>query len=85
MGFEDLGKGPRKPDYMLRWKNIKYPHEGSATVLTGDSITAGFQVTSDYLTERKFNYTVDIISKRDGRIISSIMDDSVKIAPGTSF
>ena len=65
LGFEDLGKGPKRPDFSVRWKDIEFPHEGSSTVLTGDTISAGFRIANEYLTDRKFSYSLEVISKKE--------------------
>lgn len=42
LGFEDLGKGPQKADFDVRWQDISYPVEGSERVTSKDEI--GFTV-----------------------------------------
>ena len=82
MGFEDLGKGPKKPDFTVRLKDINYPHEGTASVLTGDEISFGFRITNDYLTERSFHYNLDVVSKSDNHKVSSLLSDTTKLGTG---
>lgn len=85
MGFEDLGKGAKKPDFSVRLKNVHYPEEGTEKVLTGDSIDFGFKITNDYMTERKFTYSVEIVSKADNRKMYTVAQDTVKLASGSSY
>ena len=42
LGFEDLGKGPQKADFDIRWQDILYPVENSEEVTTGDNISFSF-------------------------------------------
>ncbi|MGE9965707.1 hypothetical protein ACQRAW_12925 [Fusicatenibacter saccharivorans] len=85
MGFEDLGKGAKKPDFSVRWKDIQYPQIGTEKVITGDTIGFGFKISNDYLTDRKFQYSIDIISKATNLKMSTIKADTIKISAGTSY
>lgn len=85
MGFEDLGKGAKKPDFSVRWKDVVYPNEGTSTVFIGDQIAFGFRIANDYLTDRKFEYRLDVVSKSDNHKVSSIKKDVVKITAGTHY
>ena len=85
LGFEDLGKGAKLPDFSVRWRNIVYPHEGNLTVLEGDVITFGFRISNNYITDRKFSYSIDVISKADDRVVSSFLNDTVMIKAGEIY
>lgn len=85
IGFEDLGRGSKKPDFSVRWKGIEYPMSGSKKVTTGDVIKLGFRIANEYLTDRKFDYSISIVSKDDNRIVSELKKDLVKITSGSYY
>ena len=85
MGFEDLGKGPQKPDFSVRWRNVQYPHEDSLSVISGDTIRFGFRISNEYLVEHKFSYSLEVFSKKDNRRVYTIDSSSVKLLPGKTF
>lgn len=39
LGFEDLGKGPQKSAFDVRWQDIKYPQYGTERVTNGDTVS----------------------------------------------
>ena len=85
MGFEDLGKGPRKPDFSVRWKDVQYPRANSEQVVTDDKIHFGFRISNEYLTERKFSYVLKIVSKSDNHTVSELKKGDVKLTPGQHY
>lgn len=68
LGFEDLGKGPKKPDYIIRWQNVKFPVSGCNEVEVNDEVSFDFKITSNYLGKRKFKYSLKILRKNDNSI-----------------
>lgn len=82
LGFEDLGTGPKKPDFDVRWQNIQYPITDSLRVTTGDCIKFSIRIKSLYITEKKFDYKLYILDPQTGETISKIKQDSIKIQPG---
>ena len=82
MGFEDLGKGAKKPDFDVRWNNIKYPSENSESVTTDEIIAFSVRINSAYLTDKKFEYSLIVIDPSTQTIISRIDDGTVKINAG---
>ena len=82
LGFEDLGTGPKKPDFDVRWQNIQYPVSDSLKVTTGDVIKFSIRIKSLYITEKKFDYKLYILDPQTGETLSKIKQESIKIQPG---
>lgn len=61
-GFDDLGSGQRKPDFSVRWQHIAYPHSDNATIRNNEKMSFSFRTKSDYRTEKKFEYSLKVIS-----------------------
>ncbi len=85
IGFEDLGKGAKKPDFSVRWKDIVYPEIGTEKVRTGQKIKFAFKMSNDYLVDKKFHYSIEILSKKSNMKMNSIDVGSVKIDSGKNF
>lgn len=83
LGFEDLGKGPQKADFDVRWQDIVFPTPGTETVSTGDTIRFSMRIKSSYVSEKKFEYKLCIMNPKTRAIISQLAQDTVKIKPGT--
>ena len=79
LGFEDLGKGPKKADFDIRWQDIKYPHADSVTVHTNDVINFSFRINSRYSTKRKYEYRVYVIDPETKKIKSTIQNSKIAI------
>lgn len=80
LGFEDLGKGPSKADFDVRWQDIVYPVAGSEKVTSGDEIRFAFRIKSSYATDKKIEYSLAIVNHQDGTIISRIANDKFTIS-----
>lgn len=85
LGYEDLGTGPKKPDFDVRWQDIKYPVKDSEQVTSGDEINFSMRVTSSYTVDKKFVYSLYILNPNSGEIISHIAKDEITIKPGSIF
>ena len=85
MGFENLEKKPKKSDFSVRWKDVNYPETGTEQVTTGDVISFGYRITNDYLTDKKFRYKLQVVSKSDNRIVSELRSEEIKINAGNYF
>lgn len=83
LGFEDLGKGPQKTDFDVRWQDIVFPTPGTETVSTGDAIRFSMRIKSSYASDKKFEYKLCVMNPKTRTIISQIDQDTVKIKPGT--
>ena len=79
LGFEDLGKGPRKADFDVRWQNISYPVADSERVTSGDAISFTVRITSSYATDKKFEYKLFVEDPKTGAVVSSIAKDKIII------
>lgn len=82
LGFEDLGKGSKKPDFDVRWNNIKYPQANSESVTTGDIISFSARINSAYLTDKKFEYSLLVLDPSTKTIVYKIDSGSIKINAG---
>lgn len=75
LGFEDLGKGPKKSDFDIRWKNVHYPLENSEKVTTGDILSFSFTIKNQYSTDKNFKYNMYLVDKENNAKISSIFEN----------
>ena len=75
--FENLGKGPQKPDYDVRWQDIHYPEAETEKVTSGDIIKYSFRIKSSYATDKRFEYRLSVIDPKTEAVVSQI--DSGKI------
>lgn len=85
LGYEDLGTGPKKPDFDVRWQDIKYPVKDSEQVTSGDEINFSMRITSSYTVDKKFVYSLYILNPNSGEVISHIARDEIIIKPGSTF
>ena len=79
LGFEDLGKGPQKADFDVRWQDIEYPIDGTERVATGDNIKFSVRIKSSYATDKIFEYKLSVVNHQTGEVISQIANDKVKV------
>ena len=85
LGFEDLGKGPQKADFDVRWQNIAYPLADSEKVTSGDDIRFSVRIKSSYATDKRFEYKLIVISPKNGSVVSQIANDKITIKSNTIF
>ncbi len=85
LGFEDLGNGPQKADFDVRWQDIRYPTENSESVTSGDSIDFSMRITSSYATDKTFEYKMSVIDPMTGEVVSQIDNDKIKVEAGAVF
>ena len=83
LGFEDLGKGPQKADFDVRWQDIGYPIDGSERVTTNDTISFTVRIKSSYATDKKFEYKLSVVDPQTGYVISQIANDKITVASKT--
>lgn len=79
LGFEDLGKGPQKADFDVRWQDITYPITGSERVTSGDNINFTVRIKSFYATNKKFEYKLSVVNPQTGNVISLIANNKIDI------
>lgn len=80
LGFEDLGKGPQKPDFDVRWCDILYPVKGTMRVTADDEISFSFRIKSAYLTNKKFEYTLRVVDTLTKESIYQIDSGTLSVA-----
>lgn len=85
LGFEDLGKGPQKSDFDVRWQDIVFPTPGSETVTTGDALRFSMRIKSAYASEKKFDYKLYVVNPKSGVVISLLDQGATRISPGSVF
>ncbi len=83
LGFEDLGKGPQKADFDVRWQDIKYPVDDTERVSSGDKIKFSVRIKSSYATDKTFEYKLSVVNHDSGEVISQIANDKIKVASNT--
>lgn len=83
LGFEDLGKGPQKADFDVRWQDISYPVEGSERVTSGDTIGFSVRIKSSYATDKRFEYKLSVVNPQTGTVVSSIASDKITVQSNT--
>lgn len=83
LGFEDLGKGPKKSDFDVRWQDIIYPVEDSERVTSGDTIGFSIRIKSSYSTDKRFEYKLSVINPQTGTVVSSIASGKITVQSNT--
>lgn len=83
LGYEDLGKGPQKADFDIRWQDIRYPVEGTEEVTSGDVIDFAFRIKSSYATDKRFDYKLSVVNHVTGDLVSHIASAKVLVKAGT--
>ena len=79
LDFEDLGKGPKRADFDVRWQNIRYPEENSERVTGGDTIKFSVRMSSSYTVSKRFEYNLSVVNPQTGSVVSVIKKDKISI------
>lgn len=85
LGFEDLGKGPQKADFDVRWQDIKYPVDGTEKVTSGDEIKFTMRIKSSYTTDKRFEYKLYVLNPNTGKIMSPIKNARITVKSNTVY
>lgn len=85
LGFEDLGKGPQKADFDVRWQDISYPVPNSEKVTSGDTISFAMRIKSSYLTDKKFDYKLYVLTPKTGAVVHNITSGEITVKSNTVF
>lgn len=85
LGFEDLGKGPKKSDFDVRWQDIFYPVEDTERVTSNDSIKFTMRIKSTYLTDKRFEYKLYVVNPKTGVVLSQIESDKITVKSNTVY
>ena len=83
-GYEDLGKGPNKPDFDIRWQDVRYPEAGTEKVTTGDVIDFSVRITSTYAADKTFEYRLYVENPETGETVSEINSGKIKVHSNTT-
>lgn len=83
LGFEDLGKGPQKADFDVRWQDISYPVKDSERVTSGDTIGFSVRIKSSYATDKRFEYKLSVVNPQTGTVVSSIASNKITVQSNT--
>lgn len=79
LGIEDLGTGPRKSSFDVRWQNVTFPIVGSERVSLGDTISFSVRIRNSYATAKDFDYKLIVMNPGDGSLVSTIANERVKV------
>lgn len=79
LGFEDLGKGPQKSDFDVRWQDIIYPVENTEKVTSGDSISFSARIKSTYAADKRFEYKLYVMNPKTGSVVSNICGEKITV------
>ena len=82
--FENLGKGPQKADFDVRWQNISYPVKDSEQVTTNDQIKFTVRIKSSYASDKKFEYRLSVINPQTDALVYTIASDRIMVASNTA-
>lgn len=85
LGFENLGKGPQKADFDVRWQDIKYPVDGTEKVTSGDEIKFTMRIKSSYATDKRFEYKLYVLNPNTGKIMSPIKNARITVKSNTVY
>lgn len=85
LGFEDLGKGPQKADFDVRWQNIQYPTPDTERVTSGDRIAFTVRIKSSYATDKRFEYKLYVENPQNGTVVSQIDSEKITVYSNTVF
>ena len=80
LGFESLGKGPKKGDFSVRWQHVLYPKQGSEEVTTDDEIRFSVLINSSYAADKKFDYKIAVVDPDTGDEVSRIAENTITVA-----
>lgn len=70
--FEDLGKGPQKADFDIRWQNIRYPEVDTERITSGNEIAFSVRIKSSYAADKRFDYKLSVVDPENGAVLSQI-------------
>lgn len=81
--FEDLGKGPQKADFDIRWQDIRYPEQDTERVTAGDEISFSVRIKSSYAADKRFDYKLSVVDPENGSVLSQIDAGKVTVHSNT--
>lgn len=81
--FENLGTGPQKADFDVRWQDIRYPVAETEKVTSGDEIAFSVRITSYYPKDKKFDYKISVVDHESGSVLSPIDAGEITVESNT--
>lgn len=85
LGFEDLGKGPQRADFDVRWQNIQYPTPNSERVTTGDQIGFTIRIKSSYITDKSLECKLYVENPQNGDILYTLCSKKFTIKANSVY
>lgn len=82
--FENLGKGPQKPDFDIRWQDIRYPVAETEKVTSDDEIAFSFRIKSSYTTDKKFDYKISVVDPENRSVLYQIDAGEITVKSNTA-
>lgn len=81
--FENLGTGPQKTDFDVRWQDIRYPVAETEKVTSGDEIAFSVRITSYYPKDKKFDYKISVVDHENRSVLYQIDAGEITVKSNT--
>lgn len=81
--FENLGTGPQKPDFDVRWQDIRYPVAETEKVTSGDEIAFSVRIKNSYTTDKKFDYKILVVDPENRSVLHQIDAGEITVKANT--
>lgn len=81
--FENLGTGPQKPDFDVRWQDIRYPVAKTEKVTSGDEIAFSVRIKNSYTTDKKFDYKILVVDPENRSVLHQIDAGEITVKANT--
>lgn len=81
--FENLGIGPQKADFDVRWQDIRYPVAETEKVTSGDEIAFSFRIKNSYATDKKFDYKILVVDPENRSVLHQIDAGEISVESNT--
>lgn len=85
LGFEDLGKGPQRADFDVRWQNIQFPTPNTERVSTGDQVKFSVRIKSSYITDKRFECRLYIENPQNGDVVHTLCSRKFNIKANSIY
>ena len=83
--FENLGTGPQKADFEVRWQDIRYPVAETEKVTFGDEIAFSVRITSYYPKDKKFDYKISVVDHENRSVLYQIDAGEITVKSNTAY
>ena len=81
--FENLGIGPQKADFDVRWQDIRYPVAETEKVTSGDEIAFSYRIKNSYATDKKFDYKILVVDPENRSVLHQIDAGEISVESNT--